>query len=516
MSEQTVKARVLKANVSSNTKQIYEDDFKNHYGDIIEPPYNLKELKLVGEYSSILQQCVDAYKTNIIEFGIGPDYNIDINSDDVSEEDKKKAGEEWTRLDEFMRYLNLDDSPEKTIGDMIDDREKTGNGYLEIIRDGIGNPVGIEYVDAQYMRVCKKTVPEEVEYTIFENGQEKKVKRRKRFRRYVQMIDGKKVYFKEYGDPRVMNSKDGKFDDNTPDNLVATEIYHMKIGSGTYGKPRWVGNLISLYGARKAEELNLTYFTNGRHIPAAITISNGQLDKDSYANLQEYMNDLTGTENAHKFLLLEAEGITQEDGIGNEKITPAKVEIKSLAEILQKDALFLEYDEKTRQKIRSSFRLPPLYTGESQDFSRATADTARRVTEEQVFNPERRALARTLNSLFLESLGFKFVKITVKSADLRDPIEIARALYPLITAGGVTPNDVRPLLSKILGQKVDMFDEEYNIPLQVLLRRKEAAATNPMADLLGIEKSHNKAPRGEELINLLKDMRDVLEGLQEQ
>ena len=39
-----------------------------------------------------------------------------------------------------------------------------------------------------------------------------------------------------------------------------------------------------------------------------------------------------------------------------------------------------------RDKIRSAFRLHPIYTGESQDYTRATADTARQVTEEQVFH----------------------------------------------------------------------------------------------------------------------------------
>lgn len=463
---------------------------------------------MIGEYSSILQQCVDAYKTNIVEFGIEADYKIDVNSDEIKKEIKEQAESEWTRLDEFIRYLNLDESPEVVIGYALDDREKTGNGYLEIIRDGIGQPVGIEYADAQYMRVCKKTVPEEVEYTILENGQEKKVKRWKRFRRYVQMVDDKKVFFKEYGDPRVMNSATGKFDDNTPENLKATEIYHLKIGSGTYGKPRWIGNLISLYGARKAEELNLTYFTNGRHIPAAITVSNGKLDDESYEALKDYMNDLAGTDNAHKFLLLEAEGITEEKIVnGDEKITPAKVEIKSLAEILQQDALFLEYDERTRQKIRSSFRLPPLYTGESQDFNRATADTARKVTEEQVFQPERKAIARALNTLFLEPLGFKYVRIAVKGADFHDPVEIAEVLDPFIQAGGVAPNDLREILSQVLGKRIEPFPEEYNVPLQILLRE----TNNPLSGLIGIQKSKD---RQIDLINLLKDMRDVLEELQ--
>jgi len=513
LAEQKVKARVIKAE-SKETKQIYQDDFRDSYGnDIIEPPYNLNELKLIGEYSSILQQCVDAYKTNIIEFGIEAEHKLDINADDLEEPKKKQAEEEYTRLDEFIRYLTLDEAPETILGYVIEDREKTGNAYVEVLRDGTGLPAGIEYVDTQYMRVCKKTTPVDVDYTILENGQEKKVTRKKRFRKYVQMIDGKKVFFKEYGDPRIMDMTTGKFDEATPDGSRANEIFHFKIGSGTYGKPRWIGNIVSLYGARKAEELNLMYFRNGRHIPAAITVSNGKLDDNSYETLQEYMNDLEGTENAHKFLLLEALGASQEDGMGDEKVTPAKVEIKSLAEILQQDALFLEYDEKTRQKIRSSFRLPPLYTGEAQEFNRASADTARKVTEEQVFQPERKGLARVLNMLFLEPLGFNYVKLVVKGADFQDPIEIARALYPLITAGAVAPNDLRTLAGQVLGQKLDVFGDEYNIPFQMLLRSQEQAndPNDPFAGVFDLEKSHGKQ---KDLLNLLKDMRDVLEGLQ--
>jgi capsid portal protein len=255
------------------------------------------------------------------------------------------------------------------------------------------------------------------------------------------------------------------------------------------------------------------YFKNGRHIPTAITVSNGKLDDASYEALQGYMNDLQGTENSHKFLLLEALGTSEEKAMGDEKITPAKVEIKSLAEILQQDALFLEYDEKTRMKIRSSFRLPPLYTGEAQEFSRATADTARKVTEEQVFQPERKGLARVLNTLFLEPLGFSYVKLSIKGADFRDPIEIAKALYPLITAGAIAPNDLRTLASQVLGQKLDVFGDEFNIPFQLLLRGKEQAndPNDPFAGLFDIEKSRSKQ---KDLVNLLKDMRDVLEGLQ--
>ncbi|MFP3345075.1 hypothetical protein R0J87_21585, partial [Halomonas sp. SIMBA_159] len=84
----------------------------------------------------------------------------------------------------------------------------------------------------------------------------------------------------------------GEYSDETPSNLVASEVIHFKIGSGTYGVPRWIGNIVNMYGARKAEELNYLYFKQGRHVPAAITVENGVLSEASYEQLQEYMNGI--------------------------------------------------------------------------------------------------------------------------------------------------------------------------------------------------------------------------------
>ncbi|KIL72535.1 phage portal protein [Bacillus badius] len=504
-----MKARVIKAeNASATTKQIYDDPFQSSYGDdVIEPPYNLKELKLIGEYSTILQQCVEAYRVNILGFGMVPDYRFDYNAQDTPDEQKKTADAEWTRLEEFYRYLNYDEEAETILGYALEDREKMGNGYVEILRDGLNRPAGMEYIDGQYVRVCKRTVPEEVEYTITENGRPQKIKRWRTFRKFVQMINGKKVYFKEYGDPRIMDSRTGKFDESTPENLRATEIIHFKIGSGTYGIPRWVGHIVHQYGARKAEELNYLYFKQGRHTPAAITISNGMLTEDSYTQLQEYMNDIQGVDNAHKFLVLEAEGITQK-GVkpGDESTTPVKVEIKSLAEILQKDALFLEYDTKSRDKLRSAFRLPPIYTGESKDYNKATADTARKITEEQVFEPERQAITGKLNTLFLPDLEIYHVKAALKGPNFGDPIETANALTPFINAGAAVPNDLRDLLGQVLGKELEALPDEYNVPFPVVLNSLQQQS-NPLALL-----TKSKEPLGQsELINILKDLRDVLE-----
>ncbi|MGE6629842.1 phage portal protein [Bacillus sp. NPDC077027] len=457
----------MKARMSDSTKQMYEDEFSYEKDDIVQPPYNIKELKSMAEYSTILQQCIDAYKTNILGFGFGVEYSFDFNAEDVSPEKKKAAEWEWTRLEEFTRYMNYDESADVVLGYVLEDREKTGNGFLEVLRDGQGKPAGIEYLDVLHIRVCKLSHPVEVTFQYTENGLVKIMKRHKRFRKYVQIINEKKVFFKEYGDPRTLNCETGEYDDNTPDHLIANEVIHFKIGSGAYGVPRWIGNIVNMYGARKAEELNYLYFKQGRHVPGAIIVENGMLSETSYRQLQEYMDDIEGSDHAHKFLLLEVEGLPTEKGItGEEDVSNVKVNFKSLAEILQEDALFLEYDDKTRNKIRSAFRLPPIYTGESQDYNKATADTARKTTEEQVFQPERHLITGKLNTLFLPDLDLWHVRFLLNGPDFRDPLEIAKVLTPFIQAGAVSPNDLRDLAGRILGKTLEEWPEnQYHRPL---------------------------------------------------
>ncbi|AGK52023.1 phage portal protein [Bacillus sp. 1NLA3E] len=506
MGQQKMKARVIKVDQpSTSTKQIYDDPFKDLYsGEIIAPPYNLKELKLIGEYSTIIQQCVEAYKVNILGFGFIPKYRFDYNTDDTSNELKTLADKEWTRLEEFVRYLNYDEEAETIFGFALEDREKMGNGYVEVLRDSLNIPAGIEYADGQYIRVCIRSVPEEVEYKITINGQVKTIKRWRTFRKYIQEINGARVWFKEYGDPRIMNLSTGKYDESTPEHLRATELIHFKIGSGTYGIPRWIGHIVNLYGTRKADELNYLYFKQGRHTPAAIVVENGMLSDDSVAQLKEYMSGIEGVDNAHKFLLLEAEGVATEDVHGDEKVTPVKVQIKSLAEILQQDALFLEYDSKSRDKLRSAFRLPPLYTGESQDYNKATAETARKVTEEQVFRTERKTIAGKLNTLFLGDLDIFNVMLTLNGPNFGDPLDTAKVLTPFINAGSAAPNDLRDLLGQVLGKDLEMFPEEYNVPLQMMRN----VPAQPLLPIM-MRKSANS-----DLVNILKDLRDVIEEMQ--
>ncbi|WP_232698592.1 hypothetical protein [Brevibacillus daliensis] len=62
---------------------------------------------------------------------------------------------------------------------------------------------------------------------------------------------------------------------------MENEVIHLKIGNGDYGEPRWAGNTLGILGSRKAEELNLGYFDNGRMLSMILSVTNGQLTPQS-------------------------------------------------------------------------------------------------------------------------------------------------------------------------------------------------------------------------------------------
>jgi PBSX family phage portal protein len=507
----TKPSTVLKA---EHSQALEDDPFQSQYSidGIIQPPYPIVELSKMIEYSTILQQCVDAYKRNIVGFGYALKYNVDENEVDETPEMKS----EWKKVTEWVKYFNFDKSFEDVFAQAIEHREKTGNGYIEILRDGKGLAVGGDNVDPDFMRVTKLT--DAVEVTYKRDG--KSFKRSRKFRRYVQDLGTKKVFFKQFGDPRFMNSRTGDFTAQHNGEEEASEILHLKIGDKAYGIPRWIGHLIHMYGARKAEELNYRYFTQGRHNPAAIIVSNGLLTDESVAKLEEYANTVEGVENSHKFLIIEAEGLEQGIIPGEER-EGVKVELKPLAEMLQQDALFLEYDEASREKVQSSFRLPDLYVGRSKDFNRATADTAKQVTEEQVFEPERNSLEFVINNSLLIEQELSNVVLYFKAPEISDIDEKTKLLDVLGKYGGITPNDLRDEVAKVLGKELEVFDhEDADLPIVLTTLLKQQTAQTP-AETAQIASQIEKAElegvsMQKQFVSILREVRDVLEDIQDE
>ncbi|MEX3422050.1 MULTISPECIES: phage portal protein [Bacillus] len=472
---------------------------KNAINGIIEPPYRIEDLQQIKENSTILGQCIDAYKRNIVGFG----HEMQYKQNDAEETDDMKK--EWSFVDtEIIPFFSFDKPFKEILEGAIDDRETTGNGYIEVIRNVSNQPDQLANMLPQHMRVTRKDEElQDVKYIV--NG--KSITRKKKFRRYVQIVDNNPIYFKEFGDPRFLNKKTGKFSKESFGGENATEILHLKIGNGPYGIPRWVSHVVHMVGARKAEELNLRYFKQGRHVPMAMIIKNGLLDDESEAALSEYATSIEGEENQHKFLLLQLKA--DEDESTGEPV-PADIELKSLADILQNDALFLEYDDKSRQKVQSAFRLPDIYVGYSRDFNRATADAAREITEEQVFEPERNSLEFIINNILLLPYELKHVYVNLRKPEISNTEDMVKMLDVLSKYGGTTFNDLREVAAKVLNKDLEPFDaEEASQPIALVLQAIKKASEQKTTETV------QKSGTPTDLVMIMKDVRDLLESMQD-
>lgn len=442
---------------AENSVQLTEQEVYNA-GDWITPPNDLIGLRNLVKHSTILPQCIRAYKNNIAGFGIGVRYKDDT-------EETPEMAAEFTRAEEIIELLNIEQDTKEVFEDVVEARETYGISYLEVIRNIANEVVQIDFI--KETPSIRKTKPLEpyIPTVYYHHGQQ--IERKKRYCKYKQEIGGETVYFREFGDPRIMDRRDGKYlkGGETLDLAYqANEILEFAIGTEPYGEVRWIGQVLGVDGSRKAEGLNNNYFDNGRHTPLMIMIEGGTLTDESFDKLQQYMNDIKGEAGQHAFIILETESTDgRTDFDQSEK---PKVEIKDLANILQKDELFQDYLDNNRRKVQSSFQLPDLYVGYTTDFNRATAQTAQEVTEEQVFQPERKSLAWAINNRLLNGYQFKYVECYFLEPDISNPDDLYKLLTVCNNAGGLTPNKAKQIIYEAYGETAEDYPEEWgDVPL---------------------------------------------------
>lgn len=409
-------------------------------------PVNMYGLKELVDNSTILPQCIRAYKNNISGFGISIHYKEDYNE----ETEEMKA--EWNLAQRTIALLNMDCMIKEIFENIVRDRETYGISYCEVIRDMKGNVVQLEFIiDTPTIDMTYPLEPY-IESVFFYNGEA--IRRKKKFRKFRQNVAGKTVYFKEFGDPRIMDKRNGQYinilDEQIDIDNQANEIIDFKVGSMPYGEVRWIGQVLTVDGNRRAEVLNNAYFRKGRHTPLMILIKGGTLSDDAFEKLQNYMNEIEGESGQHSYLVLEVEN--NEVSAQFNGTEQPEVEIKDLASILQKDELFQEYQENGRKKVQSAFLLPDLYTGYTTDFNRSTAQTAMEVTEKQVFQPERASLSWIVNNKLLNGYRFRYIEAQFDAPDITNPDDMQKMLNITERAGGLTPNTAKELTYTVFGK----------------------------------------------------------------
>ena len=435
----------------------------------------------VADESNILGQCVDAYEVNID--GFGHRFELAVEEDKLPEGQRPAADAEKERLEEFFTYAYHDGSFIELRRRTRQDIETTGVGYWEVLRDRSGQIVRLNHLPSHTVRMSPydpETVTiDEVRRTGLAT---KTVKLARRFRVYCQIhhAAGKRemVWFKDFGDPRVLDYKTGEFNAKGDKSRAATELicfrtsYHPKT---PYALPRWIGNLPSVLGSRAAEEINLLYFDNKTIPPLVITVAGGLLTKGAIKRLQDTLeNEIKGRANFHKALILEATAPEEAAaGKGSSKIP--RIEVKPLTDKQIQDAMFMGYDEGNRKKVRSSFRLPPLLTGETPDYNRATAEASMLMIEEQVFRPERMGFDFYLNRWIMPQLGatsWKFVSNGPNVTQNQDLIELLGAGE---SVGAMTPNIGRKIMSDVMEEAVPPIEEPWgDVPFSLTVAESQA------------------------------------------
>jgi len=471
----------------------------------IEPPYDPEALCLLTEHSNSLRQNVDAYATNIDGFGHRFEPAIDFDADDVdgriadsiylerlaardrgelpedaalqptAEETAERKRElvqlariERARLESFFDFCCFDHSFVDLRRRTRQDLEVTGNAFWEVLRDGRGEIARLVYVPSYSVRLLPlDETPVEVEDRVRVSSVSfDKVSTRRRLRRCVQIQGVERVYFKSMGDPRVVSRRTGRvFDDAEslvdadPTDGPATELVHFAVHSprSPYGVPRWVGTLLAVLGSRQMEEVNYLYFENKSVPPLALLVSGGRLSEASVPRIERFIEEnLKGKANFHKVLILEAEG-----GSGSSETTRAKIELRPLTDAQQQDALFQLYDERNIDKVGSAFRLPRLLRGERKDFNRATAESALRFAEDQVFQPERDEFDFLMNRRLLADMGIRFWRFRSQTPVTRDPERMTDMVEKLVRVGVLTPEEGRLLAGDIFNREFRKLGDDW-------------------------------------------------------
>ena len=497
----------------------------------IAPPFDPEILGLLIQHSNSLRQNIDAYATNIDAFGHRFEPIIDLEAEDASQRladaiyierlkrqedgtlpegvsvqptadevstERTKIAElmrmELSRVRNFFDFCCVDMSFVRLRRMMRQDLEALGNAYTEVLRNAVGELAQFVYVPAFTVRLMPlDREPVDIEVTIrISDIHFDTIKTTKQFRRFVQIIENRVVFFKEFGDPRIVSRKTGRVFQSLDklrgadrEDGPATELIHFKVHDpmSAYGTPRWIGTLLAVMGSRQSEEVNFLYFQNKTVPPLVMTVDGGRLSEESVPRIEKFIDEnIKGKHNFHKILILEAEPAEgTKDAVNTGRL---RIKLFPLTGAQQSDALFQKYDQNNIDKVGQAFRLPRMLRGDVRDFNRSTALAALMFAEQQVFQPEREDFDFLMNRRILIDMGIRFWRFRSNAPLTRDPSVMADIVRGAVNAGVLVPAEGRELLGDVFNRDFRKIDADWvKQPIQLTIAGLPVQETAKQDDL---------------------------------
>lgn len=396
---------------------------------------------------------------------------------------KERSRREYAKLKMFFTNCSRDMPFERLCRKLTTDQETTGYCVFEVRRDARGDVARLQFAPSWTFRALPRCDPVSVSSRIRATDISwSDIKETWSFRRYVQLYEQRCVYFKDFGDRRVMSSRSGKFykderqfQQEEPGVRPATEVIWQNLDSSEsdiYGNIRWSGCIPGALGSREQAEVNLFFFRSKAIPPLVVLVSGGKIAKGAKEQLQKVIEkEIKGKQNFHRILIIEAEsGSSGKMASAMPSQDRVKIELKPLTDAIFKDALWMDYKEANKQELGQSFRIPPLLRGDTTNLNRATAQIAERYAERQVFGPSRRDFGWAINHTILSDMGIMLWTFKLNAPEETDA-DIIKEFVKDLVESTVSINEARQIVGeRVFNTTLPRWDTDWaNLPLKAAL-----------------------------------------------
>lgn len=378
--------------------------------DLVEPTYNLNYLSDIYEISPYNYAAINAKVSNIVGLG----YNFvetrktmeafdNISNDVALDRARRKLNKLRQDLYEWLEKCNEEETFTETLIKAYTDLESTGNGYIEVGRTSAGKIGYLGHVPAKTMRIRR-----------LRDG-------------FIQLLYGKAVFFRTFGDQETENPIAGGLD--RPNEIIHIKKYTPS--NNYYGIPDIVASSNAMAGNEFAGKYNLDYFENKAVPRYIITVKGAKLSTESERKLLEFFQvGLRGKNHRSLYIPLPPDSPDSKTEFKMEPI-----------EAGTQESSFNLYRKSNRDEILLSHRVPINKIGTPEGVNLAVARDADKTFREQVCQPAQMNLEKKLNKIIGEmtdALIIKFNELTLTDADTQSKID-ERYLRMQV----VTPNEIR-------------------------------------------------------------------------
>lgn len=495
--------------VIADSQREVEDEFTNLYftntaqtNAMLQPPFDPRTLSRQPQLNNTLYQCVEVMEVNID--GTGFEFESVVDDEPVDEGEKQI-------LQSFFEEPYPGQSFVTIRRELRRELESLGWAFLEVLPNLTGDVMGLRNVPSRTCRLVKLDDQVPVTKTVNRNGKDVPITYMDRERRFA-MCSGygrELTYFREYGTTREINKKTGAWESKAAPVAVEDrggQLLYFTVNEDTetpYGIPRWINQLPSILGSRKAEEQNLEFFDAGGVPPAIIFLKGGALARGMDQTLRLM---LSGQTRAHNRVLVAS--VQSIDG-SIDTAGKVDVQVERFGSDSVNDSLYATYDERAEDHVRQGFRLPKLFFGDADGLNFATAYTAYMIAEAQVFQPERTEFDERINRTIVKALGVTKTRFKSKPIGLNniDAQLAALGLYK----DSITPESFVAEINKVTNlngefdkDKADLQKQQAQASLDGVHAKNAAVAAGGALNPVGgdpvkqpaVTGSLNRSPQG--------------------